>query len=67
MNGSGISGCGESISRARRWPSKIESTIIRGAEADFGPDVVVFQAGTSRGEDGALVDVHPLTPHETTA
>ncbi|MET0271654.1 MAG: phosphoribosylamine--glycine ligase, partial [Phenylobacterium sp.] len=27
---------------------------IRGAEGDFGPGVVVFQAGTSRGEDGSL-------------
>jgi len=28
---------------------------IMGAEADFGPDVVVFHAGTSRRADGALV------------
>jgi len=28
---------------------------IRGAEADFGPDVVVFHAGTSRRADGALI------------
>jgi phosphoribosylamine--glycine ligase len=30
-------------------------SVIGGAEADFGPDVVVFHAGTSRREDGALV------------
>jgi phosphoribosylamine--glycine ligase len=30
-------------------------SVIAGAEADFGPDVVVFQAGTSRRGDGALV------------
>ncbi len=29
--------------------------VIRGAEADFGPDVVVFHAGTTRRGDGALV------------
>jgi phosphoribosylamine--glycine ligase len=29
-------------------------TVIRGAEADFGPEVVVFQAGTRR-ENGDLV------------
>ena len=29
--------------------------VIEGAEADFGPDVVVFHAGTKRREDGALV------------
>jgi len=28
---------------------------ISGAEADFGPDVVVFHAGTRRREDGALL------------
>ncbi|MGH6970737.1 MAG: phosphoribosylglycinamide synthetase C domain-containing protein, partial [Caulobacteraceae bacterium] len=28
---------------------------IRGAEADFGPDVTVFHAGVKRGEDGTLV------------
>ncbi len=28
---------------------------ITGAEADFGEDVVVFQAGTRRGDDGGLV------------
>ena len=30
-------------------------SVIRGAEADFGPDVVVFHAGTKRREDGVLV------------
>jgi phosphoribosylamine--glycine ligase len=30
-------------------------TEIRGAEADFGPDVVIFHAGTRRLADGALV------------
>jgi phosphoribosylamine--glycine ligase len=29
-------------------------SVIRGAEADFGPDVVVFHAGTARRDDGAL-------------
>jgi len=29
-------------------------SLIRGAEADFGPDVVVFHAGTARDADGAL-------------
>jgi phosphoribosylamine--glycine ligase len=30
-------------------------TVIKGAEADFGPDVMVFHAGTARRSDGALV------------
>ena len=30
-------------------------SVIAGAEADFGPDVVVFHAGTKRREDGALI------------
>ena len=30
-------------------------TVITGAEADFGPDVVVFHAGTRRRDDGVLV------------
>jgi phosphoribosylamine---glycine ligase len=30
-------------------------SVIEGAEADFGDDVVVFHAGTKRREDGALV------------
>ncbi len=29
--------------------------VIRGAEADFGPDVNIFHAGTTRRPDGALV------------
>ncbi len=29
--------------------------MIEGAEADFGPDVVVFHAGTRRRDDGALI------------
>jgi phosphoribosylamine--glycine ligase len=29
--------------------------VITGAEADFGPDVVVFHAGTTRRGDGALI------------
>jgi len=34
--------------------SPVGGSIIRGAEQDFGPDVVVFHAGTSRDEDGTL-------------
>jgi phosphoribosylamine--glycine ligase len=30
-------------------------TVIRGAEADFGPDVTVFHAGTERSVDGGLI------------
>jgi phosphoribosylamine--glycine ligase len=30
-------------------------SVIGGAEADFGPDVMVFHAGTARRDDGALV------------
>jgi phosphoribosylamine--glycine ligase len=30
-------------------------SVIRGADQDFGPDVVVFHAGTVRRDDGALV------------
>jgi len=29
-------------------------SVIEGAEADFGPEVTVFHAGTRRGEDGSL-------------
>jgi phosphoribosylamine--glycine ligase len=29
--------------------------VIRGAEADFGPDVTIFHAGTARRSDGALI------------
>jgi len=34
--------------------SPVTGSIIRGAEQDFGPDVVVFHAGTKRDEDGTL-------------
>jgi phosphoribosylamine--glycine ligase len=34
--------------------SPVTGSIIRGAEQDFEPDVVVFHAGTSRDEDGTL-------------
>ncbi|WP_374534240.1 phosphoribosylamine--glycine ligase [Phenylobacterium sp.] len=34
--------------------SPVTGSIIRGAEQDFGPDVVVFHAGASRDEDGTL-------------
>lgn len=33
----------------------VGGTVIEGAEADFGPDVVVFHAGTSRNEAGELI------------
>lgn len=35
--------------------SPATGTVITGAEADFGPGVVVFHAGTARRQDGALV------------
>lgn len=34
--------------------SPVSGSIIRGAEQDFGPEVVVFHAGTSRDPDGVL-------------
>jgi phosphoribosylamine--glycine ligase len=34
--------------------SPVTGSIIRGAEQDFGPDVVVFHAGTRRDPDGTL-------------
>jgi phosphoribosylamine--glycine ligase len=34
--------------------SPVSGSIIRGAEQDFGPDVVVFHAGTARDADGVL-------------
>ena len=34
--------------------SPVTGSIIRGAEQDFGPEVVVFHAGTSRDADGTL-------------
>jgi phosphoribosylamine--glycine ligase len=41
---------------ARGYPEAPQSgSVIAGAEADFGPDVTVFHAGTRRREDGALV------------
>ncbi len=40
---------------ARGYPEDpVRGTVIRGAEQDFGADVVVFNAGASRGEDGVL-------------
>ena len=40
---------------AKGYPDKPEvGTVIRGAEQDFGPDVVVFHAGTARDADGTL-------------
>jgi phosphoribosylamine--glycine ligase len=41
---------------ARGYPDNPEQGApIKGAEADFGPDVVVFHAGTSRDAEGRLV------------
>ena len=41
---------------ARGYPEAPQAgSVIRGAEADFGPDITVFHAGTRRREDGALV------------
>jgi phosphoribosylamine--glycine ligase len=41
---------------ARGYPDAPEAgSVIRGADQDFGPDVMVFHAGTARREDGALV------------
>jgi len=41
---------------ARGYPEAPETgSVIRGAEEDFEPDVVVFQAGTARRADGALI------------
>ena len=41
---------------ANGYPEAPEpGSVIRGAEADFGPNVVVFHAGTARRGDGALV------------
>jgi len=43
---------------AEGYPDAPKSgSVIRGAEADFGPDVVVFHAGTARRDDGALIAV----------
>ncbi|MDR3510018.1 MAG: phosphoribosylamine--glycine ligase [Caulobacteraceae bacterium] len=41
---------------ARGYPeAPVSGTVIRGAEQDFGDQVVVFHAGTALREDGALV------------
>ena len=41
---------------ARGYPDAPQpGSVIRGVEADFGPDVVVFHAGTRRREDGEIV------------
>jgi len=41
---------------ARGYPDAPQAgSVIRGAEADLGPDVTVFHAGTRRRDDGALV------------
>ncbi len=43
------------VMAARGYPqSPVTGSIIRGAEQDFGPDVVVFHAGTKRDPDGTL-------------
>jgi phosphoribosylamine--glycine ligase len=40
---------------ARGYPGQpLTGTAIRGADQDFGPDVVVFHAGTARDADGTL-------------
>jgi phosphoribosylamine--glycine ligase len=40
---------------AKGYPdSPLTGSVIRGANQDFGDDVTVFHAGTSRGEDGSL-------------
>lgn len=44
------------VMAARGYPdAPALGSIIRGADAEFGPGVVVFHAGTRRREDGALV------------
>ena len=41
---------------ARGYPDAPEKgSVIRGAEEDFGPNVMVFHAGTARRADGALI------------
>ena len=43
------------VMAAKGYPDDpLKGTQIKGAEADFGPDVVVFHAGTSRNPDGTL-------------
>ena len=40
---------------AKGYPdSPLTGSIIRGAEQDFGREVIIFHAGTSRAEDGSL-------------
>ena len=40
---------------AKGYPdSPLTGSVIRGADQDFGSDVTVFHAGTTRGEDGTL-------------
>ncbi len=44
------------VMAAKGYPeTPVVGSVISGAEADFGPNVVVFHAGTARREDGALV------------
>ena len=41
---------------AQGYPENpLAGSVIEGAEADFGPDVTVFHAGTARGAGGALI------------
>jgi phosphoribosylamine--glycine ligase len=41
---------------AKGYPdAPVKGAVISGAEADFGPDVVVFHAGTSRDGEGRLI------------
>ena len=41
---------------SKGYPGAPETgSLIRGAEVDFGPNVVVFHAGTARRNDGALI------------
>ena len=43
------------VMAARGYPeAPLKGTVIKGAEADFGPDVVVFNAGAARDADGTL-------------
>ena len=43
------------VMAANGYPEQpLTGTVIAGAEQDFGPDVVVFHAGTSRDADGTL-------------
>jgi phosphoribosylamine--glycine ligase len=43
------------VMAANGYPDRpLTGTVIKGAEQDFGPDVVVFHAGTARDADGTL-------------